>query len=207
VSKCCHHPDRAPWRLETRAEDQDTIEAQSKILIISLPGWLVLPTRLPCAALVVVANADRCLRSSSRQETSGLNGVADPQESKFLEIAFRVPSMKAEQACNVLAERVVSERRPKSCWTQVTYYRLADAPRDYRALAQADEFTHESNNTAAGNRCPTIEIQELDDYERLDEAISHLYGYDWLILGQASMRQLFFKRLTERALTPRVWMS
>lgn len=68
-----------------------------------------------------------------------------------------------------------------------------------RALAQADEFTHELEQYGAQViACPTIEIQELDDYERLDEAIGHLYGYDWLILTSVNAANYFFKRLIER---------
>jgi len=68
-------------------------------------------------------------------------------------------------------------------------------------VAQADEFTHELEQYGAQViACPTIEIQRLDDYERLDEAISHLYGYDWLILTSVNAANYFFKRLTERGL-------
>lgn len=66
-----------------------------------------------------------------------------------------------------------------------------------RALAQADEFAQELERYGAQViSCPTIEIQELDDYQRLDEAINHLYGYDWLILTSVNGVNYFFKRLT-----------
>lgn len=66
-----------------------------------------------------------------------------------------------------------------------------------RALAQADEFALELEQYGAQViACPTIEIQELDDYQLVDEAISHLYGYDWLILTSANAVKYFFKRLT-----------
>ncbi len=66
-----------------------------------------------------------------------------------------------------------------------------------RALAQADEFAHELERYGAQViACPTIEIQELDDYQRLDEAINHLYGYDWLVLTSVNAVNYFFKRLT-----------
>lgn len=66
-----------------------------------------------------------------------------------------------------------------------------------RALAQADEFAQELERYGAQViACPTIEIQELDDYQRLDEAINHLYGYDWLILTSVNAVNYFFKRLT-----------
>ena len=46
--------------------------------------------------------------------------------------------------------------------------------------------------------CPTIEIRELDNYARLDEALDHLYGYDWLILTSTNGVEFFMKRLAER---------
>jgi uroporphyrinogen III methyltransferase/synthase len=66
-----------------------------------------------------------------------------------------------------------------------------------RARSQADEFTQALEQYGAQVIvCPTIEIQELDDYQRLDEAINHLYGYDWLILTSVNAVNYFFKRLT-----------
>lgn len=66
-----------------------------------------------------------------------------------------------------------------------------------RALSQADEFAQELERYGAQVVfCPTIEIQELDDYQRLDEAIAHLYGYDWLILTSVNAVNHFFRRLT-----------
>ena len=48
--------------------------------------------------------------------------------------------------------------------------------------------------------CPTIEIREPDNYERLDEALDHLYGYDWLIFTSTNGVEFFLKRLTDRGL-------
>jgi uroporphyrinogen III methyltransferase/synthase len=48
--------------------------------------------------------------------------------------------------------------------------------------------------------CPTIEIREPDSYERLDEALDHLYGYDWLIFTSTNGVEYFLKRLTDRKL-------
>ena len=65
-----------------------------------------------------------------------------------------------------------------------------------RALAQADEFISELEKYGARVIvCPTIEIQELESYERLDEAIEHLYGYDWLIFTSVNGVDHFFRRL------------
>ena len=48
--------------------------------------------------------------------------------------------------------------------------------------------------------CPTIEIREPDSYERLDEALDHLYGYDWLIFTSANAVRFFLQRLTNRGM-------
>jgi uroporphyrinogen III methyltransferase/synthase len=68
-----------------------------------------------------------------------------------------------------------------------------------RARAQADEFVTELERYGAEVIvCPTVEIKELENYERLDEAIDHLYGYDWLILTSGNSVKHFFKRFTQR---------
>ena len=46
--------------------------------------------------------------------------------------------------------------------------------------------------------CPTIEIREPDNYDRLDEALDHLYGYDWLIFTSTNGVEFFLKRLFDR---------
>src|SRR5215213_1173712 len=48
--------------------------------------------------------------------------------------------------------------------------------------------------------CPTIEIRELKNYNRLDEALDHLYGYDWLIFTSTNGVAFFLQRLTKRGL-------
>jgi uroporphyrinogen III methyltransferase/synthase len=69
-----------------------------------------------------------------------------------------------------------------------------------RAQSQADDFIAELERYGADVvLCPTIEIRELESYERLDEAIEHLYGYDWLIFTSVNGVEHFFKRLQERA--------
>jgi uroporphyrinogen III methyltransferase/synthase len=68
-----------------------------------------------------------------------------------------------------------------------------------RALAQADDFATELKQYGAEVIiCPTIEIGPLDNYERLDEAIDHLYGYDWLIFTSANGVDYFFERIKLR---------
>ena len=70
-----------------------------------------------------------------------------------------------------------------------------------RAAAQAGELTDALESYGAKVFvCPTIEIRELDSYERLDEALDHLYGYDWIIFTSANSVEFFVKRLAERRL-------
>jgi uroporphyrinogen III methyltransferase / synthase len=68
-----------------------------------------------------------------------------------------------------------------------------------RAEHQAREFASELENLGARVIiCPTIEITDPETYERLDEAINHLYGYDWIIFTSVNGVEYFFRRLTER---------
>ncbi|HVF28953.1 MAG TPA: uroporphyrinogen-III synthase [Pyrinomonadaceae bacterium] len=64
-----------------------------------------------------------------------------------------------------------------------------------RAEAQAAEFSNELERYGARVvLCPTIEIVEPDSYEPLDEAISNLYGYDWLIFTSVNGVDSFMRR-------------
>src|SRR4051812_5667412 len=66
-----------------------------------------------------------------------------------------------------------------------------------RAASQADEFINALESYGAKVlSCPTIQIREPDSFERLDEAIDHLYGYDWIILTSFNAVDFFLKRLT-----------
>jgi uroporphyrinogen III methyltransferase / synthase len=68
-----------------------------------------------------------------------------------------------------------------------------------RAQAQADEFVTELEQYGARVIvCPTIEISELESYERLDQALDHLYGYDWLVFTSVNGVDYFFRRLKSR---------
>jgi uroporphyrinogen III methyltransferase / synthase len=68
-----------------------------------------------------------------------------------------------------------------------------------RAASQASEFVTELERYGANVIvCPTIEIAEPESYERLDEAIDHLYGYDWLIFTSANAIEFFLRRLNTR---------
>ena len=67
-----------------------------------------------------------------------------------------------------------------------------------RARAQADEFVRALEAYGAQVVvCPTIEIKELENYQRLDEAIEHLYGYDWLIFTSVNGVDHFFSRFKQ----------
>ena len=46
--------------------------------------------------------------------------------------------------------------------------------------------------------CPTIEISEPASYDRLDEAIDHLYGYDWIVFTSVNGVEYFLRRLQTR---------
>jgi len=68
-----------------------------------------------------------------------------------------------------------------------------------RAASQASELTDALESYGAKVFvCPTIEIREPDNYDRLDEALDHLYGYDWLIFTSTNGVEFFMKRLLER---------
>jgi uroporphyrinogen III methyltransferase/synthase len=70
-----------------------------------------------------------------------------------------------------------------------------------RAASQAAELTTMLEGYGATVIvCPTIEIREPDNYERLDEALAHLYGYDWLIFTSTNGVEYFLKRLIDRGL-------
>ncbi len=70
-----------------------------------------------------------------------------------------------------------------------------------RAASQASAFITTLESYGANViSCPTIEIAEPESYERLDEAIDHLYGYDWLIFTSANGVEYFLRRLTTRGL-------
>lgn len=66
-----------------------------------------------------------------------------------------------------------------------------------RAASQAAEFvTALETYGASVVVCPTIEIGEPESYARLDEAIDHLYGYDWLIFTSVNGVEYFLRRLS-----------
>lgn len=68
-----------------------------------------------------------------------------------------------------------------------------------RAASQASEFaTALEQYGAKVVVCPTIEISDPESYDRLDEAIDHLYGYDWLIFTSVNGVDFFLRRLAAR---------
>jgi uroporphyrinogen III methyltransferase/synthase len=70
-----------------------------------------------------------------------------------------------------------------------------------RAASQAGELSEALESYGANVFiCPTIEIREPDSYDRLDEALDHLYGYDWLIFTSTNGVKFFLQRLANRGL-------
>src|SRR5688500_20271076 len=70
-----------------------------------------------------------------------------------------------------------------------------------RAASQAGAFIAAlENHGATVISCPTIEIGEPETYERVGEAIDHLYGYDWIIFTSANGVEYFLRPLQARGL-------
>jgi uroporphyrinogen III methyltransferase/synthase len=70
-----------------------------------------------------------------------------------------------------------------------------------RAASQAADLTTMLEGYGANVIvCPTIEIREPDNYDHLDEALDHLYGYDWLIFTSTNGVEFFLRRLAHRGL-------
>ena len=70
-----------------------------------------------------------------------------------------------------------------------------------RAASQADELSTLLESYGANVlTCPTIEIREPENYNRLDEVLDHLYGYDWLIFTSTNGVEFFLRRLLNRGL-------
>lgn len=71
-----------------------------------------------------------------------------------------------------------------------------------RDCAQADEFARAlASYDARVITSPPIEITDADDYAPLDEAISNLYGYDWIIFTSRNAAERFFNRLQTHGIT------
>ena len=68
-----------------------------------------------------------------------------------------------------------------------------------RARSQAADFVAALEDYGARVLlCPTIEIAEPESYDALDEAIDHLYGYDWIIFTSVNGVEYFLRRLAAR---------
>jgi len=93
-------------------------------------------------------------------------------------------------------ERFMNHAQPRSTTNQPLAGRTVVIT---RAANQANDFAAELEYYGAKVvLCPTIEIRELESYERLDEAIDHLYGYDWVIFTSVNGVEHFFRRLKVR---------
>ncbi|HUE84136.1 MAG TPA: uroporphyrinogen-III synthase [Pyrinomonadaceae bacterium] len=70
-----------------------------------------------------------------------------------------------------------------------------------RARKQADEFLRALEELGANVIvCPIIEITDPESYDRLDEALSDLYGYDWLIFTSVNGVDYFLRRFSSAGL-------
>ena len=68
-----------------------------------------------------------------------------------------------------------------------------------RALAQAGDFARALEQLGAKVIfCPAIEIVDPESFAALDEAIDHLYGYDWIIFTSVNGVDYFLRRLRAR---------
>jgi len=68
-----------------------------------------------------------------------------------------------------------------------------------RAAAQAGDLIEALEGYgAAVISCPLIEIKEPEDFASLDEALEHLYGYDWIIFTSVNSVKFFLKRLSTK---------
>jgi uroporphyrinogen III methyltransferase / synthase len=68
-----------------------------------------------------------------------------------------------------------------------------------RAARQSEDFVRSLEGYGAKVlSCPTIEIKDPENYDRLDEAIDHLYGYDWLIFTSTNAVDFFLRRLAHQ---------
>jgi uroporphyrinogen III methyltransferase/synthase len=111
---------------------------------------------------------------SEQQETS--DETTSPSET----LSSDTSSLEASASVTSLPEKPLSGRT-----VMIT-----------RAREQAAEFAAELE--AYGARvvaCPTIEIVPPASYAQLDEAIDHLFGYDWLILTSTNAVEHFLARL------------
>jgi uroporphyrinogen III methyltransferase/synthase len=65
-----------------------------------------------------------------------------------------------------------------------------------RAASQSADFIAALESYGATViACPTIQITDPLSYDQLDEAIDHLYGYDWIIFTSANGVDHFLRRL------------
>lgn len=65
-----------------------------------------------------------------------------------------------------------------------------------RAKDQAQEFAAELERYGARVIvCPTIAITDPESFASLDDAINHLYGYDWLLFTSVNAVEYFLRRL------------
>jgi uroporphyrinogen III methyltransferase / synthase len=70
-----------------------------------------------------------------------------------------------------------------------------------RARAQAADFASALEEYGARViPCPTIEIVEPESFAPLDEAIDHLFGYDWIVFTSVNGVDYFLRRLHQSSM-------
>lgn len=63
----------------------------------------------------------------------------------------------------------------------------------------AQKFRDELHRRGAGvNTLPEVEIVEPERYDRIDEALNHLYGYDWVLFTSPHGVEYFLRRLQHK---------
>lgn len=65
------------------------------------------------------------------------------------------------------------------------------------ALAQPYVAEFETHGARA-LKCPSVEVVDLESRQRLDEALEHLYGYDWLLFTSVHGTDYLLRRLQEK---------
>ena len=73
-----------------------------------------------------------------------------------------------------------------------------------RTRAQASELVSQLEEQGADClECPTIDIQAMDDYAPLDQALHNLHTFDWLLFTSPNAVSYFFQRLQGAGLDSR----
>ena len=173
--------------IEIRSDNEFAVEATSKLdhretRLACLAERALLRTlgggcQFPIAAHAII-----------EQDLMTLDGlVATPDGSQILRDTLSGPADQPEEIGASLAARLIERGAHPTSSISMTKPLEGRTVVITRAASQAGELsTLLEDYGATVFVCPTIEIREPDSYERLDEALDHLYGYDWLIFTSAN---------------------